>query len=73
MPHWLLIAWMIVNLALVLGCLLVSRPTIFKESPTEPSLSPLSQEAPLGTSSQIQGPESAKNSETPNFPRKGAL
>ena len=72
MPHWLLIAWMIVNLALVLGCLVVSRLMIFEETPTEPSLSPLSPGAPLGISSQIQGPESAKNSETPNFPRKGA-
>ena len=72
MSHWLLIAWMIVNLALVLGCLLVSRPTIFEETPTEPSLSPLSPGAPLGISSQIQGPESAKKSEIQNFPRKGA-
>ena len=73
MPHWLLIAWMIVNLALVLGCLVVSRPTIFEEQPTEPSLSPLSPGAPLGISSQIQGPESTENPEIPNFPRKGAL
>ena len=73
MPHWLLIAWMIVNLALVLGCLLVSRPVIFKELPTEPSLSPLSPGAPLGISSQIQDPESTENPETPNFPQRGAL
>ena len=73
MPHWLLVAWIVLNLALVLGCLFVSRPMIFKELPTEPSPSPLSPGAPLGISSQIQGPESAEKLETPNFPRKGAL
>ena len=72
MPQWLLITWMLLNLALALGCLLASRPVIFKESPTEPSLSPLSPGAPLGTSPQIQGQESTENPETPNFPQKGA-
>ena len=72
MPHWLLIAWMVVNLALVLGCLFVSRPMIFKELPTEPSPSPLSPGAPLGISSQIQGQESTGKAESPNFPQRGA-
>ena len=72
MPHWLLGLWLLLNLALVVGCLLASRPVIFEEQPTEPSLSPLSPGAPLGISAQIQGPESAEKSETPNFPRKGA-
>ena len=72
MPHWLLGIWLLLNLALVLGCLVVSRPTIFKESPTEPSLSPLSPGAPLGIPSQIQGPESTENLGIQNFPRKGA-
>ena len=71
MPHWLLIGFLVLNLAIVVGCLVVSRPTIFKKSPTEPSLSPLSPGAPLGTSSQIQGPGATTNSEIPNFPRKG--
>ena len=71
MPHWLLGIWLLLNLALVLGCLVVSRPTIFKKSPTEPSLSPLSPGAPLGISPQIQGPGATTNSEIPNFPRKG--
>lgn len=71
MPQWLLIAWLVLNLALALGCLLASRPVIVKELPTEPSFSPLSQGAPLGTSSKIQGPESTENLETPNFPQKG--
>ena len=72
MPQWLLIAWLILNLALALGCLLASRPVIFKELPTEPSLSPLSPGAPLGISSKIQAQESTGNPETPNFPQKGA-
>ena len=72
MPQWLLIAWMLLNMALVLGCLLVSRPVIFKELPTEPSLSPLSPGDPLGIPAQIQDPESTGNLEIPNFPRKGA-
>ena len=72
MPQWLLIAWMLLNLALTLGCLLVSRPVIFKESPTEPSLSPLSPGAPLGISAQIQAQEATENPEIPNFPRKEA-
>ena len=72
MPHWLLIAWMIVNLALVLGCLLVPRPVIFKELPTDPSPSPLSPGAPLGISSQIPGQESMENPEMQNFPQRGA-
>lgn len=72
MPQWLMMAWMLLNLALALGCLLVSRPVILKELPTEPSLSPLSPGAPLGISSQIQDPESTENPETPNFPQKGA-
>ena len=72
MPHWLLITWMLLNLALALGCLLVSRPVIFEIPPTEPSPSPLSPGAPLGTSSQIQEQESTENPETPNFPQRGA-
>ena len=72
MPQWLLIAWLVLNLALALGCLLASRPVIFKELPTEPSLSPLSPGAPLGRSSKIQGPEATENLGIPNFPRKGA-
>ena len=64
--------WMLLNLALVLGCLLVSRPVIFKELPTEPSLSPLSPGAPLGIPSQIQAQEATENLEIPNFPRKEA-
>ena len=72
MPQWLLITWMLLNLALALGCLLVSRPVIFKESPTEPSLSPLSPGAPLGMSPQIQGQEETENLETPNSPQEGA-
>lgn len=73
MPQWLLIAWLVLNLALALGCLLVSRPVIFKESPTEPSLSPLSPGAPLGISSQTQAQEPTENPGAPNFPRKGTL
>ena len=72
MPQWLLIAWMLLNMALVLGCLLVSRPVIVKELPTEPSLSPLSPGAPLGISPQIQAQESTENPEIPDFPQKGA-
>ena len=72
MPQWLLIAWLVLNLALALGCLLASRAVIFKELPTEPSLSPLSPGAPLGTSPKIQNPESTENLEIPNFPQKGA-
>lgn len=72
MPQWLLIAWLVLNLALALGCLLASRPVIVKESPPEPSLSPLSPGAPLGISSKIQDPESTENLETPNFPQKVA-
>ena len=71
MPHWLLGIWLLLNLALVVGCLVVSRPTIFKELPTEPSLSPLSPGAPLGISSKIQAQESTENPGTPNFPQKG--
>lgn len=72
MPHWLLVSWLLLNLALVVGCLVVSRPTIFADAPTEPSPSPLSPGAPLGISSQIQGQEPTQNSETPYFPRKWA-
>lgn len=72
MPQWLLWTWLVLNLALVVGCLLVSRPVIFKESPTEPSFSPLSQGAPLGISSQIQAQESMENLETQDFPQKVA-
>ena len=73
MPHWLLIAWMLLNLALALGCLFVPRLMKITESPTEPSLSPLSPGAPLGISSQIQVQESTENPETPNLPQEGAL
>ena len=73
MPQWLLITWMLLNLALVVGCLLVSRPVIFKELPTGPSLSPLSPGAPLGIPSQIQAQEATENLEIPNFPQRGAL
>ena len=73
MPQWLLIAWLILNLALALGCLLASRPVIFKELPTEPSFSPLSPGAPLGISSQTQAQEPTENPEIPDSPRKGTL
>ena len=73
MPQWLLIAWMLLNLALVAASLFVPRLMKITESPTEPSLSPLSPGAPLGISAQIQGPEATENPEIPNFPRKGAL
>ena len=72
MPHWLLWLWILLNLALVVGCLVVSRPTIFKELPTEPSLSPLSPGAPLGISPKIHAPESTGKPEIQNFPRKWA-
>ena len=72
MPQWLLIAWMLLNLALVAASLFMPRLMKITESPTEPSLSPLSPGAPLGTSSQIQGPESTKKSGIPDFPQKVA-
>ena len=72
MPQWLLIAWMLLNLALVAASLFVPRLMKITESPTEPSLSPLSPGAPLGIPSQIQGPESTENLGIQNFPRKGA-
>ena len=71
MPQWLFITWMLLNLDLALCCLLVSRPVIFKDVPTEPSLSPLSPGAPLGISPQIQGQESTENPEIPDSPQKG--
>ena len=72
MPQWLFITWMLLNLALVIASLLMPRLAKITESPTEPSLSPLSPGAPLGISSQVQGQESTENPETQNFPRKEA-
>ena len=72
MPQWLLIAWMLLNLALVAASLFMPRPMIFEIPPTEPSLPPLSQGAPLGISSKIQGQESTEKSGIPDFPQKGA-
>ena len=67
MPQWLLIAWLVLNIALALGCLLVSRPVIFKELPTE-----LSPGATLGISSLIQAQASTENPEMQNFPQETA-
>ena len=72
MPQWLLMTWMLLNLALVAASLFVPRLMKITESPTEPSFSPLSPGAPLGIPSQIQGPESTENPEIPDFPQKGA-
>ena len=73
MPQWLLIAWMLLNLALVAASLFMPRLMKITESPTEPSFSPLSPGAPLGISSKIQGQEPMENPGTQNFPRKGTL
>ena len=73
MPQWLLIAWMLLNLALALGCLFMPRLMKITEPPTEPSLSPLSPGAPLGISSQTQAQDTTENPRAPTFPRKGTL